>query len=195
MDFTQRTDEELVEIAKVNGEGLETIINRYKNMVNSFARSYFLADGDVDDLIQEGLVGLFKAVTTYNGKAKFCSHAYTCIKTSILTAVKKSNRLKNLPLVNYISLTGSTEDFGDKTDIIEDASFGPEDTYINAETFRELTNTIEKSLSNYEFKILSLYLKGYSYEDIANKSEKSVKSIDNALQRIRKKLAVAVTIG
>ena len=192
MEISELKDEELALKVQKNGEGLEIIMARYKNMVNSFARSYFLSDGDVDDLIQEGLVGLFKAVTTYNGKASFSSHAYTCIKSSIISAVKKSNRLKNAPLLNYVSLTGGSDDGGDKTDIITDKSFGPEEIYINAESMQELNKKIELTLSKFENNILALYLNGYSYSDIAVKTNKDVKSIDNALQRIRKKLVVII---
>ncbi len=192
MEFNELKDEELAVKAQKNGEGLEILMARYKNMVNSFARSYFLSDGDVDDLIQEGLVGLFKAISSYNGKASFSSHAYTCIKSSIISAVKKSNRLKNAPLLNYVSLTGASEDSNDKTDIILDKAFGPEEIYINAESMQELNNVIENTLSKFENNILALYLNGYSYSDIAIKTNKDVKSIDNALQRIRKKLVVII---
>lgn len=192
MNYFNLTDEELVWLAQKNGEGIEVLMDRYKNKVNSFARSYFLTGGDVDDLIQEGMVGFFKAITTYNGKASFNTHAYTCIKTSILSAVKKSNRLKNIPLNNYVSLSGGVDESADKTEIIIDGSFGPEEIFINAENLNELKNIIAKNLSKFENNVLSLYLKGYSYGDIAQKTKKQVKSIDNALQRIRKKLAKAV---
>lgn len=192
MNYFNLTDEELVWLAQKNGEGIEVLMDRYKNKVNSFARSYFLTGGDVDDLIQEGMVGFFKAITTYNGKASFNTHAYTCIKTSILSAVKKSNRLKNIPLNNYVSLSGGADESADKTEIIIDGSFGPEEIFINAENLNELKNIIAKNLSKFENNVLSLYLKGYSYGDIAQKTKKQVKSIDNALQRIRKKLAKAV---
>lgn len=192
MDFGNFTDEELVELCSGDTRdenALETLLIRYKHTVSSVARSYFLSNGDTDDLVQEGMIGVFKAISTYNGKSSFKNYAYKCIKTSILSAVKKSSRLKNKPLFNYVSLSETAEgNDADKSPFLSDDSFDPEERYINSEAEKELKSRIRSKLSDLEFDILALYLSGYSYREIAERTGKNAKSIDNAIQRIRKKL-------
>ena len=106
----------------------------------------------------------------------------------IFSVIKKFNRLKNQPLNNYISLSGFIEGDNDKTEIVIDSGFGPEDVYINTETANELKTLIKDTLSDYEFTILKLYLKGYSHKEISLDLQKKEKSIDNALQRVKRKL-------
>ncbi len=190
MDYSAMSDEELLAACKngkENEEALGVLLMRYKHTVNMVARAYFLSGGDTDDLLQEGMIGVFKAISTYNGKSSFKNYAYKCIKTTILSAVKKSGRLKNKPLYNYISLS-SEEGDDDKNAFLSDDSFDPEEKYINDEAEKELKARIKESLSELEYKILNLYLAGYSYREIAEKTDKSVKSVDNAVQRIRKKI-------
>lgn len=192
MVYDNLTDEELVNLARSNEKdtvALEKIINKYKHAVNSVARSYFLNSGDSDDLIQEGMIGLFKAINTYDGsKSSFSNYVYLCIKSSIISAIKKSNAFKNVPLNNYVSIYGLNEDADDKNSAISDLSFDPEETFINRETANELKVCIKNVLSSLEFKILVLYLEGYTYAEIGERVNKPLKSIDNAIQRIRKKI-------
>lgn len=194
MDYSLLTDEKLLELCtgeNADEEALGALLMRYKHTVNSVARAYFLSGGDTDDLLQEGMIGVFKAISTYNGKSSFKNYAYKCIKTTILSAVKKSGRLKNRPLYNYVPLTAEEGDDADKNSFLSDDSFDPEERYINDEAEKELKARIKEGLSDLEFKILSLYLAGYSYREIAEKTDKSVKSVDNAVQRIRKKITEA----
>ncbi len=188
MKYSNYTDEELVLLAKTDEMALERLMERYKPMINAQARSYFLNSGDLDDLVQEGMIGVFKAITSFNGKSSFKTYVFTCVRSSIITAVKKSNRIKHKPLNNYISLSGSEGDDADKSLLISDKNFEPEKNYLEMEAEKELKKTIEETLSSFEHQILVLYLQGFSYADISKKTGKKEKSIDNAIQRIRKKL-------
>ncbi len=188
MKFEKLTDEELAYLANKDEIALESLMERYKPMINSIARSYFLTSGDIDDLIQEGMIGVFKAITSFNGKSSFKAYAYTCIKTNIITAIKKSNRNKNKPLNNYISLSGTDGNDEDKNLLVCDKNFDPERKVIEMESHDELRETIKQKLSQFEYKILLYYLQGFSYSDISERTGKKEKSIDNAIQRIRKKL-------
>ena len=188
MKYSNLTDEELAFLAKTDENALERLMEKYKPMINAQARSYFLNSGDAGDLIQEGMIGVFKAITSFNGKSSFKSYVFTCIRSSIITAVKKSNRIKNKPLNNYVSLSGGDGDDEDKTLIISDKNFDPEKNYIEMEGEIELKRKIKEALSHFEHEILVLYLQGFSYADISKKTNKKEKSIDNAIQRIRRKL-------
>ena len=189
-DLTNLSDNELVALSKTNSEALETLFNRYKIMLNSICRSYYLINGDDDDVMQEGMIGLFKAINTFDNNYVFSSYAYKCIKNSIITAIKKSNTDKNKPLNNFISLSGSDDDDMDKSVIVSSGlNFNPESTFINSENEKELRNKIETMLTPLEFEILKQYLDGFSYVDIAKRLDKNTKSVDNAIQRIRKKLS------
>ena len=190
MDYKKKTDEELVLLAKENDEAMNVLIERYRNFVKSVSRGYFLTSGDIDDLIQVGMIGVFKAITTYNGATPFKTYAFRCIKTSIFTAIKNSNSKKNQPLNNYLSLSSLDLDDndGDKNLIIMDSNYNPEKTIVEDESERELKESIKKTLTSLEYQILMLYLQGYSYLSISERINKNTKSIDNAIQRIRKKL-------
>ena len=193
MDLKKLSDEELVLLAQKKDElASEELFLRYKYTVSSVAHSYFLAGGDSEDLVQEGMFAVFSAINSFSGKTNFKSYVYTCVKNRIFTVIKMSKRQKNQPLNNYISLSGWSDNDSDKTEIVIDSAFGPEERYINKETEKELINTIQNTLSEYEFEILRLYLKGYSYSEIETKLSKKKKSIDNALQRIRKKILSAL---
>lgn len=195
MNFENYADELLVEESrKGNAKATEIIILRYKNLVKAVARSYFLAGADIEDLLQEGDIGLFKAIEGFNGTSSFKSFAYLCVKNAVLSAIKKSNSNKNKPLNNYISLSGIDGNDADKSEIVIDTGFDPETGYINKEAEKELKSKIKDQLSAFEHKILTKYLQGYSYLEIGDDLGKSQKSIDNALQRIRKKLKTAILL-
>lgn len=184
------TDEQLVALSQHKDENaIEELFNRYKYIVSAIAHSYFLNGGDSEDLIQEGLFAVFKAISSFNAKANFKTYVYTCVKNRIFSVIKSSNRNKNLPLNNYLSISGGVEsDNLDKNKAIIDKNFSPEETYINLEAENELKGKISKVLSEYEYKILVYYLKGYSYRELGEMFSKKEKSIDNAIQRIRKKI-------
>ncbi len=188
-NFTKLSDEELVSLVRENNqEAIGVLIERYKYMVRAFSRSFYLSGGDNEDLIQEGMIGLVKAINSYNGKASFKSYAYICVKSSILTAVKNYSCLKHSPLNNYISLSGTDGSDADKNEIMIASCTDPETLFIDGEAASEFKKKLKDILSSYEYRILTIYLQGYSYEEIAFKLKKNVKSIDNALQRIRRKI-------
>lgn len=194
-DYLLKTDEELCSLAQTKDtEAMSVLINRYRSMSVALARSYFLNDGDIDDLVQEGLIGVFRAIETFDGSSIFKTYVYSCIKNSIITAVKKSGRKKNLPLNNYISLSGFVDGDIDKVSFIIDNHFDPEETYLKKESETEIINQFSTILSKLEISVLKLYLQGYAYSYIAEKINKSNKTIDNALQRIKKKLSPFIKI-
>ncbi|MCQ2387744.1 MAG: sigma-70 family RNA polymerase sigma factor [Clostridia bacterium] len=188
-DYTKFSDEELCVLAKTEIDATTELMKRYIRVVNSQARKYYLNGGETADLILEGMIGLNKAIVSFNGKSSFKTFAYTCIKSSILTLIKQSNRKKNQPLNSSISISGNEDGVEDKTDIIKDTTKNPEQSFIERENEEELLKRVESILSKLEYQIFSLYfIEGYSYTDIENKTSKSAKSIDNTLCRIRKKL-------
>ena len=175
-------DEQLVK--KYQGGDLNCfnlIYERYKNIVKYFARNLYLLGADSEDLLQEGMLGLVEAVNTYKeGECSFKTYANLCIKSKLYTAVKKYASKKSSPLNNSTSFY-SLDSLGVFSD-------NPEDIVIEKESDSELKNKIFKGLSEYEISVLNLYLSGLSYEEIAIKLQKNVKAIDNALQRVRKKI-------
>lgn len=186
-NYGEMSDEELVLLAKGNDENATTeLISRYKNYVKRIVRPFFLAGGDSEDLLQEGMLGVFKAIETFNGKSSFKSYVYLCVKTSIISLVKKYNSEKNKPLNNFVSLS-SPAIYKIAEEIAATLYIDPEKTIIESEREKELIEKMKDGLSKLEFNILSLYLGGYSYSEISLKTGKNVKAIDNALQRIRKK--------
>lgn len=193
MDYKSYSDEQLAKVSKNDSVGLEVLMERYKTIINSQARKYFLHDGDIEDLVQEAMIGLFKAVMSFNEKGNFKTYAYTCIKNNIISAVKKSNTDKNRPMIDYVSLSSAEGDDEDKNIYMSDKNYDPERTYIEKESIGETKEIIDKTLSKFENKILGLYLQGFSYEDIGNKTGKNKKSIDNAIQRLTKKLRKALS--
>lgn len=196
MNKNDFTDEELVRLAQENDSDASNIlIERYKSLATARARSYFLIGGEEQDLIQEGMIAIFNAINSFSGKSNFKSYVFTCINNRIFTVIKTFSRMKNQPLNNYISLSGFIDGDLDKTDIIIDETFGPEERFINGESVRELHSVINNALSKYELTILSYYLNGDTYAVISSKLNKDIKSIDNALQRIRKKLRNVLNVG
>lgn len=185
MDYSKLTDENLVSLSQEKDVGATNeIFTRYKNFVRAIIRNkdLFLPDGDGEDLLQEGMLGLFNAVNTYNGSVQFKNYAYVCIERMLISAISKSNRDKNRALNDSVALDGEMLENMFKT------VFDPESNYIASESIKEFDLVIKEELSSLEYSILNLYVKGYSYEEIGVKTGKNVKAIDNALQRIRNKI-------
>jgi len=188
-------DEELVDLA-CQGDLLaeEYLINKYKKLVKIKARSYFLIGADTEDIIQEGMIGLYKAVRNYQFKklSSFKAFAELCITRQIITAIKSATRQKHIPLNSYISLNRPiyNED-SDRTllDIVDNININdPQDLFLNSEKLNNLKAKIKKILSDLERDVLESYLDAKSYQEIAVDLGRHVKSIDNALQRIKRKL-------
>ncbi len=190
------SDEELVKLIKEdnNKEALEFLLSKYKDLVNMKVGKYFIIGAEREDMVQEGMIGLYKAVQNFEKEkqSSFKSFANMCIERQMITAIKTSNRQKHMPLNSYLSLNvsaGDDEDNGkDLMDIfnanlIED----PLDTITKKEYYENIESTIDKSLSDFEKQVLKRFIKGESYEQIATRLDTQVKSVDNAIQRIRKK--------
>lgn len=195
LDFDQMVDEDVVEYART-GHILaeEFLINKYKNFVRAKARSYFLIGADREDIIQEGMIGLFKAIRDFrNDKlSSFRAFAELCITRQIITAIKTATRQKHIPLNSYVSLNKPIYDEdSDRTllDVISGTKVSdPEELIINREEFGDIEDKMGEILSELEWKVLMAYLDGKSYQEIALELERHVKSIDNALQRVKRKL-------
>ncbi len=195
MNLEACCDEELIEIYRQGQEqAIEELFGRYKNMVRKKARAMFLAGGDSDDLIQEGMIGLYKAVRDFDRTkdASFCTFAGMCINRQMATAVTASNRKKNVPLNTYVSFdlpanadSGSSVKLADV--LQQDMEQNPEDLFISRERTRMLKEKLLAALSRFERQVLDLYLEGKDYQQIARELNRPPKSIDNALQRIRGK--------
>ena len=192
--YENMTDEEIVSLAEKDRSAEEFLLNKYKNLVKSRAKMYFLAGGDNDDLMQEGMIGLFKAIHDYNSdkQASFYSFAELCVKRQIFTAIKTAARQKHQPLNTYISLNKPVyEDVSERTlveTLAERESVDPEKLYIMHEKLKDIEKEIDEKLSDLEKRVLILHLQGMSYREISEIINKPTKSIDNALQRIKKKL-------
>ena len=188
-------DESIVEAAKEGDTAaLEYLINKYKNFVRAKARSYFLIGADREDIIQEGMIGLYKAIRDFRRDklSSFRAFAELCITRQIITAIKTATRQKHIPLNSYISLNKPIYDEdSDRTllDVISSIKVAdPEELVINQEASASMRERIRKNLSELECKVLTAYLEGKSYQEMANELQRHVKSIDNALQRVKRKL-------
>ena len=172
----------------------EHLLNKYKNFVRSKARSYFLIGADHEDIVQEGMIGLFKAVRDYRPErlSSFRAFAELCITRQIITAIKTATRQKHIPLNSYVSLNKPIYDEeSDRTllDVITEGRVSnPEDLLIGQEDLRRIEGKIGEMLSDLEWEVLTSYLDGRSYQEIAEDLGRHVKSIDNALQRVKRKL-------
>ncbi len=187
------TDEILALKAKDGDEeAMNELLTKYKSTVNMLARSYFLVGGDMEDIVQEGMIGLYKAILSFSKeKASFKTFATICIKHQIQTAIRKASSQKNMLLSSALPIyeLEDNEDDADKSEIILPSQLpSPDDTILANENMTELKKKIKQSLSTMEIKILALYLKGYSYNEISDIGGYSKKSIDNALSRIKNKL-------
>lgn len=192
--YQNYTDEELINIIK-NGDdnAMDYLITKYKNLVKIRSRAYFIIGSDTEDIIQEGMIGLYKAIRDYKKtEASFKTFAKICIDRQVMTAIKTANRKKHLPLNSYLSLNILAYEEDDDTTYIdkleESKILNPEEILIDKENVKNLQQKINQNLSSFEKQVLTLYLKGKSYATIAKKLEKDEKSIDNAIQRIRKKI-------
>jgi len=195
LSLKKESDEELVKQAKDGDESAtEYIINKYKNFVRVKAKSYFLVGADREDIIQEGMIGLFKAIRDFKEDklSSFRAFAELCITRQIITAIKTATRQKHIPLNSYISLNKPVYDEdSDRTmlDILSGAKvMDPEQVFIHQELSDDLRKKIKKNLSDLESQVLVAYLEGESYQEIATKLVRRVKSIDNALQRVKRKI-------
>lgn len=189
------TDEQLLTLHR-GGDALaeEQLYARYKQVVRSKARTYFLIGADREDIIQEGMIGLYKAVCDYqfDKQASFRAFAELCITRQIITAIKSATRKKHIPLNTYISLNRSVYEGDTERPLIDVLSStqisDPEEVLIGRESYEAVADSIEHSLSKLERGALDLYLMGYSYQQIADALQKSTKCVDNAIQRVKKKL-------
>ena len=194
--FDGMTDEQIVlEVQKGDKQALSYLMNKYKELVNIKVSKYFMVGAERDDIVQEGLIGLFKAIKMFkkDKNNSFKSFANMCIERQLITAIKSSTRQKHMPLNSYLSLNASAYDNEEENGIelintlndkmVED----PLETVMKKEYYKQIESSIEKSLSTFEKQVLDGYVKGYSYITIAKQLNSPVKSVDNAIQRIRKK--------
>lgn len=196
-NYSTLSDEELIRLFR-NGEsaaGGELAV-RYRPVIKRCTRPYFLIGGDSEDLIQEGMIGLVSSMQSYQigGDTSFRTYAELCIKRRILSAIKAASRFKHMPLNYRMSLEELYSDDGEAIADMPDTRYNrsPEELYIEQEKKDNLYMLANKLLSPLERKVLAAYLDGLSYEEIAGKCSKPVKSVDSALQRIRRKLSRAV---
>ena len=194
-NFNEMTDEQVVALAQdADGAALEFLLNKYKNFVRTKARSYFLIGADHEDIVQEGMIGLYKAIRDYRAEklSSFRAFAELCVTRQIITAIKTATRQKHIPLNSYISLNKPIyEEDSDRTllDVItEDGMSNPEEMVIDREDLSMIEGRIGQMLSDLEKDVLVRYMEGKSYVEIAGEMNRHVKSIDNALQRIKRKL-------
>ncbi len=193
--YGEMIDEEIIEKAKEgNNAALEYLINKYKNFVRAKARSYFLIGADREDIIQEGMIGLYKAIRDFRSDklSSFRAFAELCITRQIITAIKTATRQKHIPLNSYVSLNKPIYDEdSDRTllDILSGSKISdPEELIISREEFGDIEEKMGEILSELEWRVLMAYLDGKSYQEIACDLSRHVKSIDNALQRVKRKL-------
>lgn len=197
----QLDDGFLIALAKQgNADAYDRLVRRYYGFVRLKASSYFLAGGDSDDLIQEGLVGLYKAIRDYrtDRESSFRNFAELCITRQIITAVKTASRNKHAPLNQYVSFAQTPAASGDAETTLEDVLPGPiseepAERVIASEELSALVQCLGSVLSELESNVLSLYLDGHSYEVIGEKLECDTKTVDNALQRVKRKVAAHIT--
>ena len=195
-NFNEMSDEEVVVLVQKdrNELAMAHLVNKYKNFVRSKARSYFLVGADRDDIIQEGMIGLYKATRDfdYERQASFRAFAELCVTRQIITAIKTATRQKHMPLNSYISLNKPvyTEE-SERTlmDMIANVRVSdPEELIITREEFADIEKNMTYLLSELEWHVLLSYLDGKSYQEMAGETDRSIKSIDNALQRVKRKL-------
>lgn len=193
--YDDMEDEDVVDKARSGDPlALDYLMTKYKNFVRLKARSYFLIGADREDIIQEGMIGLYKAIRDYDRDklTSFKAFAELCITRQIITAIKTATRQKHIPLNSYISLNKPIYDEeSDRTllDVISGAKItDPEELIISSEELYSMENQMVELLSDLEWEVLMAYLDGKSYQEIANELDRHVKSIDNALQRVKRKL-------
>ena len=198
MDLTNLQDEELVLLSKKDDRAMDYLLNKYKGMVLLCSRSLFILGGDNQDLVQEGMIGLFKAVRDFDehNNIKFSTFAQICIKRNIYTAIKNYNSHKHDPLNRGVSIS-MTDASDDSSDYLANLStddlglseiYNPEDKLINKEKYDEIIEFMEKELSKLEYQVMDLYVIGLTTSEIAKVLKKNEKTTDNALQRAKSKI-------
>ena len=197
MQYENMHDEEIIRhINEKNEDAMEYLLKKYSPLVKKEIRTLYLIGADTEDISQEGMIGLFKAIRDYEAEKEvpFYSFAKLCIERQIYTALNASNRKKHSPLNSYVSFYAKEENANMAlVDILEASSdFNPETRVIDAESTLRIEHSIQNKLSALEKQVLNLYLKGLSYVEIANALGKETKSVDNAVQRIRNKLSSAL---
>ena len=200
--FDEFSDEELVEQVHLgNTNALDYLITKYRLFVKVKARSYFLIGADKEDIVQEGMIGLYKAIRDFKGEklASFRAFAELCITRQIITAIKTATRQKHIPLNSYVSLDKPMYDEDSERTLMDvitsPLSDNPEHLMINREEYSRLEGQMSEVLSELEQQVLVLYLEGRSYNEISSLLNRSTKSIDNALQRIKRKLERHLEVG
>lgn len=196
--YDDLTDEEIIiQIRQGDNPGVDYLMEKYKNLVRKKARALYLIGGDSDDLIQEGMIGLFKAIRDYQPEKEnaFYGFANLCVERQLYNAVKGANRLKNSPLNSYVSLDVpvggvGTEETGQMLGetLEKNGISNPEDIMIDRERVGKIEAYIQNQLSQFEQNVVNLFIEGMNYQQIAEHLGRTPKSIDNALQRIKKKL-------
>lgn len=193
--YANLTDEQIISQIKDGDEqALTFLLDKYKDLVNTKVGKYFIIGAEREDIVQEGMIGLYKAIKSFDNckQNTFKTFANLCIERQLITAIKSSNRQKHMPLNSYLSLnTSAYDDEGDGTELLETFEVNtiedPLETIMKQESFNEIQNAVQKSLSKFEGQVLERYMQGESYEVIAKRLDTPVKSVDNAIQRIRKK--------
>jgi len=195
LTYAEMPDEDIVDLAQQGEQfAVEFLVDKYKNFVRAKARSYFLIGADKEDIIQEGMIGLFKAIRDYklDKLTSFRAFAELCITRQIITAIKTATRQKHIPLNSYVSLNKPVYDEeSDRTliDILSTTRItNPEEIIISREEFVFIEKKMGEILSSLEWKVLMAYLEGKAYQEIAVDLKRHVKSVDNALQRVKRKL-------
>lgn len=181
-DYAELTEEALIERARGGESGcVDYLMEKYKPLVRQKARTLFLVGGDKDDLIQEGMIGLYKAVRDYQGKkdASFATFANLCITRQLYSAIRISNRMKNSPLNNYVALSEQTW---------TETGASPEELFLDKEKTSRIEDALQEALSPFEKEVMQLYIQEQDYRSIAQTLGKEPKAVDNALQRIKTKL-------
>lgn len=193
-NYSKLSDEEVIKLIKSGDKNaLDYIMHKYKEVVNIKVSKYFIIGAEKEDIVQEGLIGLYKAIKNFDPEKEnsFKTFANLCIERQLITAIKTSNRQKHMPLNSYLSLNMSAYEDEETETVIDvfDSSLteDPLETLTKKEYYIAIENAIDKSLSDFEKKVLNRFAKGESYVQIANKLNTPVKSVDNAIQRIRKK--------
>ena len=193
-NYNSMSDEQLISLVKADDKyALDFIIEKYKDLVNMKVGKYFIIGAEKEDIIQEGMIGLFKAIQGFDitKQNSFKTFANICIERQLITAIKTSNRQKHIPLNGYLSLNTAAYDEDEDTTILEvfdsHQTEDPLETITKKEYYKRVEDAIDKNLSDFEKQVLARFIKGESYVTIAQKLDTPVKSIDNAIQRIRKK--------
>lgn len=188
----------LEEIKHGNNDALNKLLNKYKELVNMKVGKYFIIGAEKEDIYQEGMIGLYKAIKSFDSEKQnsFKTFANLCIERQLITAIKTSNRQKHMPLNSYLSLNATAYDDDNDTSLLEIFNSktveDPLETLTKKEYYKTVEDKIEENLSDFEKQVLHRYARGESYVSIAEKLDSPVKSIDNAIQRIRKKAGKSI---